>query len=328
MPAQSIASASSSSMNADPTDQLGVTDFPAPACRLSARHREWIAAYLFLAPDFLGLLVFVGLPMLMALTIGFFDVNGFGTFTFIGVDNYRRMMADPLFWQCLKVTATYVVLLVPALYVTGLGLALLVQRTNRVNAIARSMFFAPQVVSLVVIAVIWQLMSSDKIGIIARLFSSIGLGGVSLLGDPSLALYAVVLISVWFLMGFYMLIFLGGLQDIPKEYYEAARIDGATNIQGFWYITLPMLRPTSFFVLLVSLVAAVAGSQAFDLIYVMTKGGPANSTQVAIVYIYQQAFHYSAFGYAAAMASILVVILLALTALLFALTHGGRFNYG
>lgn len=294
---------------------------------LSATHREWLAAYLFLAPDVLGLLVFVGLPMVLALVIGFFDVNGFGAFSFVGFANYQRMAADPLFWQCLRVTGLYVVLLVPALYVSGLGLALLVQRTNRFNTVMRSMFFAPQMVSLVVIAVIWQLMGSDKVGIIARLFSSLGLGGVSILGNPAFALYTVVVITVWFLMGFYMMIFLGGLQDIPKEYYEAAKIDGATRVQSFWNITFPMLRPTSFFVLLVSIVAAVAGSQAFDLIYVMTKGGPANSTQVMIVYIYQQAFQYSAFGYAAAMASILVVILLGLTGILFLLTRGGRFEH-
>ncbi len=294
---------------------------------LSTRHREWLAGYLFIAPDFLGLLVFVGLPMVLAIVVGLYDVNGFGAFTFIGLDNYQRMAADPLFWQSLRVTGLYVVLLVPALYVSGLGLALLVRNNNRFNAVMRSIFFAPQVVSLVVIAVVWQLLSADKVGIIARLFSAIGIHGFSLLGDPSHALYAVVFITVWFLMGFYMLIFLGGLQDIPKEYYEAARIDGASAVQNFWYITLPMLRPTSFFVLLVSLVAAVAGQQAFDLIYVMTKGGPANSTQVIIVYIYQQAFQYSAFGYAAAMASILVVILLVLTGVLFILTRGGRFHY-
>jgi multiple sugar transport system permease protein len=294
---------------------------------LSTRHREWLAGYLFIAPDFLGLLVFVGLPMVLAIAVGLYDVNGFGAFTFVGLGNYRRMMADPLFWQSLRVTGLYVVLLVPALYVSGLGLALLVRDNNRFNAVMRSVFFAPQVVSLVVIAVVWQLMSADKVGIIARLFSAIGISGFSFLGNPSVALYAVVFITVWFLMGFYMLIFLGGLQDIPKEYYEAARIDGASAIQNFRYITLPMLRPTSFFVLLVSLVAAVAGQQAFDLIYVMTKGGPANSTQVIVVYIYQQAFQYSAFGYAAAMASILVVILLALTSVLFILTRGGRFHY-
>ena len=294
---------------------------------LSGRHLEWIAGYLFIAPDFLGLLVFVGAPMMLSLVIGFFEVNGFGAFQFVGLDNYRQMLADPLFWQCLKVTGYYVVLLVPGLYVAGLGLALLVRSNNRFNTIMRSMFFAPQVVSLVVIAVVWQLLGSDKVGLIARLFSALGISGFSLLGNPSVALYATVFITIWFLMGFYMLIFLGGLQDIPKEYYEAARIDGASAIQNFWFITLPMLRPTSFFVLLVSLVAAVAGQQAFDLIYVMTKGGPANATQVMIIYIYQQAFQYNAFGYAAAMSSILVVILLALTGVLFLLTHGGRFHH-
>lgn len=311
---------------------ISATTGSAPVSRarrrgLSSRHREWLAAYLFLAPDVLGLLIFVGLPMVLALVIGFFDVNGFGAFSFVGFANYQRMAADPLFWQCLRVTSAYVVLLVPALYVCGLGLALLVQRTSRFNTVMRAMFFAPQMVSLVVIAVIWQLMASDKVGIIARLFSSMGFGGVSILGNPAFALYTVVVITVWFLMGFYMLIFLGGLQDVPKEYYEAARIDGATRVQSFWHITFPLLRPTSFFVLLVSIVAAVAGSQAFDLIYVMTKGGPANSTQVIIVYIYQQAFQYSAFGYAAAMASILVVILLVLTGILFLLTRGGRFEH-
>jgi multiple sugar transport system permease protein len=293
---------------------------------LSNRHREMLAGYLFVAPDFIGLLVFVGLPMLLALTMGFFDVNGFGRFTFVGLANYGKMLVDPVFWQCLKVTVIYMVILVPALYVAGLGLALLVQRTNRFNTVMRSMFFAPQMVSLVVIGLVWQVMSVDKRGILPRMFASLGLGGISLLGNPSLALYTTLFVTVWFLMGFYMLIFIGGLQDIPKEYYEAAEIDGATRLQRFWNITLPLLRPTSFFVLLISLVAAVAGGQAFDLVYVMTKGGPANSTTVLIFYIYQQAFGYSQFGYAAAMASIVVLILMLATLLLFLLTRGGRFN--
>jgi multiple sugar transport system permease protein len=299
---------------------------PRPA-GLNMRQREALAGYLFVAPDFLGLLVFIGLPMVLALTMGFFNVNGFGAFTWAGLDNYKKMLIDPTFWQCLKVTALYVVLIVPALYVTGLALALLVQRTNRFNTVMRAMFFAPQMVSLVVIAVVWQMMSSDKQGILARAFSAIGIPNVSLLGNPNIVLYTVVFIAVWFLMGFYMMIFLGGLQDIPKEYYEAAEIDGANKAHQFWYITLPLLRPTSFFILLTSLVAAVAGGQAFDLIYVMTKGGPANATQLVVVYIYQQAFQFSAFGYAAAMASILVVILLLVTGILFFMTRGGRFSY-
>jgi multiple sugar transport system permease protein len=294
---------------------------------LSMKHREWIAGYLFILPDALGLLVFVGGPMLLSLSLGFFEVDGFGGYAFVGLANYRRMFVDPLFLQSLRVTLAYVALLVPALYIVGLGLALLVQRTSRLNGAYRSLLFMPQTVSLVVVALVWQFMLVDKIGLISRLSSTIGLGGLSFLGDPAVALFAIVFISVWFLMGFYMLIFLGGLQDIPREYYEAAKIDGAGPVRSFLHITLPLLQPTSFFVLLVSTVAAVCGSQTFDLIYVMTKGGPANSTSLAIYYIYQQAFLFNEFGYAAALASFLVLILLALTLILFLLTGGGRFAH-
>jgi len=184
----------------------------------------------------------------------------------------------------------------------------------------------PYVVSLVVVALIWKVMLIDKVGFINRLLELIGLQGRSWLGDPNLALGAVLAVTIWFLMGYYMIIFLSGLQDIPREYYEAARIDGANSWKMFTQITLPLLRPTSFFVLLVSTVSAVSGSQAFDLIYVMTNGGPANSTSLAVFYIYQQAFKFNNYGYAAAMASVLVVILLAMTVVLFALTRGGRFH--
>jgi multiple sugar transport system permease protein len=297
------------------------------ATGLTTRQREAIAGFLFVAPDAIGLLLFIGLPMVLALGISLFEVDGFGSFNFIGLGNYARMWADPLFWSSLRVTGRFTLMLVPLLYVAGLGLALLVQRPGRFNTIMRSMFFAPQMVSLVVVALVWQLMVVDKLGVITRFAASIGLGGISFLGDPNIALFTVTLAAVWFLMGFYMLIFLGGLQDIPREYYEAARIDGAGATQSFWFITLPLLRPTSFFVLLTSSVAAITGAQAFDLIYVMTRGGPANSTSLLITYIYQQAFQYSAFGYAAALATLLVVLLMVGTVLMFMLTRGGRFNY-
>lgn len=295
--------------------------------RLSARQREWLAGYLFVLPDALGLLVFLGLPMLLSLVLGLYEVDGFGSYRFVGLANYARMMRDPLFWQATKVTALYAVMLVPLLYVSGLGLALLVQKTNRFNGVIRSLFFAPHMVSLVVVALIWQFLVVDKIGVLSRLATAVGLGGISFLGDPAFALITVVAVSVWFLMGYYMLIFLGGLQDIPAMYYEAATMDGAGPVARFWYITLPLLKPTSFFVIMISMVAAVAGSQAFDIIYVMTGGGPANATSVLIIYIYHQAFGFGAFGYAAAMASILVIALILLTGLMFLLTRGGRFGY-
>ena len=288
--------------------------------------KETLAAWLFIFPDCIGLLVFVAIPMVLALSLGFFSVDGFGGYKFVGLANYNRMLRDPLFLKSLGVTIVYVLCLVPGLYISGLGLALLVRQRIPFIGLWRSLFFMPYVVSLVVVALIWKVMLIDKVGFINRMLELIGLQGRSWLGDPNLALAAVLAVTIWFLMGYYMIIFLSGLQDIPREYYEAARIDGANSWKMFTQITLPLLRPTSFFVLLVSTVSAVSGSQAFDLIYVMTNGGPANSTSLAVFYIYQQAFKFNNYGYAAAMASVVVVILLAMTVVLFALTRGGRFH--
>lgn len=300
---------------------------PARRSRLSQTKREWVAAYLFLLPDVLGLLLFVGIPMVLSLSLGFFDVSGFGTYTFSGLDNYRRMFGDPLFLGSLQVTIKYVVVLVPGLYITGLGLALLVKRPAPLLGVFRAMLFLPNVISLVVVALIWKFLLVDRIGVANVLLSKIGLGGRSWLGDPDLALWALLGVTIWFLMGFYMIIFLAGLQEIPREYYDAARIDGAGAWRSFWDITLPLLKPTSFFVLLVSLVAAVAGPQGFDLVYVMTSGGPANATNLTTYYIFDQAFRYSNIGYASAMASFLVLVLLVFSGILFALTRGGRFDF-
>lgn len=287
-----------------------------------------MAAFLFILPDSLGLLIFVGLPMLLALSLGFFSVDGFGGYKFVGLANYNRMLRDPLFLKSLWVTILYVLILVPGLYVTGLGLALLVRQKIPLIGLWRSLFFMPYVVSLVVVGLTWKVMLIDKVGFVNSVLQLLHLPGRSWLGDPSLALGAILVVTIWFLMGYYMIIFLSGLQEIPREYYEAAKIDGAGPWAMFRKITLPLLRPTSFFVLLVSTVSAVAGSQAFDLIYVMTKGGPANSTSLAVFYIYQQAFQFNNYGYAAAMASFLVVILLLITIALFSLTRGGRFHLG
>jgi multiple sugar transport system permease protein len=286
-----------------------------------------VAGYLFVLPDAIGLTLFIGLPAVMALVVSVYSFDAFGSFTFVGAAHYRRMLVDPLFWKSLRVTVVFAVTLVPLLYAAGLGLALLVQRTNRYNAIMRSMLFAPQMVSLVVIGLVWQLIVVDKIGIVPQMLAAVGLEPISFLGDPRFALLTVTLVCVWFLMGFYMLVFLGGLHDIPKEYYEAAEMDGAGPLARFWYITLPLLRPTSFFVLLVSTVSAVAGAHVFDLVYVMTRGGPANATSLLITYIYQHAFQFGDFGYASAMSAVLVGVLAAVSALFFAVTRGGRFQY-
>ncbi|GAB3254882.1 carbohydrate ABC transporter permease [Arthrobacter pigmenti] len=292
----------------------------------SREKRERRAALLFLLPDSLGLLTFVMIPMVLAIALGFFRMDGFGNLSFIGVDNFVRMANDPQFWQSVRVTLTYLVVLVPAIFVVALALALLVQqRFPGVGAI-RSALFAPYVVSLVVVGLIWQFMLSDRIGVISQMLAPFGLRDVSWLGDPQFTLGTIIFICVWFQMGYYMIIFLAGLQDIPAEYYEAARIDGTTAWQRLMRITLPLLGPTSFFVLITATIAVITGG--FDLIYIMTGGGPAGATSLLIFYIYEQAFLFGEYGYAAAIGSTLIAVLLIWSLLLFKLTRGGRVNDG
>jgi multiple sugar transport system permease protein len=295
--------------------------------RLTQRHREWIAGYLFVAPDCIGLLVFVAIPMVLSFVIGFFQSTGFGGYQFAGFANYQRMFSDPLFVNSVTVTVIYLVVFVPMLFSVSLGLALLVRQKRPLIGLFRSLFFAPNVISLVVVGLVWQFLLVDNFGVVNKITGALGLGDHSWLGDPKFALGSVLVISVWFFMGYYMTIFLAGLQDIPRHYYDAARIDGAGRAQTFLHITWPLLRPTSLFVFLLATITGVGGLQGFDLIYIMTRGGPNNATSLVIFYIYQQAFQYSDFGYAAAMASFVAFILFAALLGMFLLTRGGRFDY-
>jgi multiple sugar transport system permease protein len=290
------------------------------------RRRQRRAAFLFLLPDSLGLLVFVAVPMVLAFVLGFCSLDGFGHLSFIGTDNYVRMANDPQFWSSLRATAIYVVTAVPLMFVISLALALLVRERFPGVGFVRSLLFVPHVVSMIVVGVIWQFMMVDKVGVVSQALAAVGLADVSVLGSPEFALAAVIGITVWFQMGYYMVIFLAGLQDIPRELYEAARVDGAGPWQQFRSITLPMLAPTSFFVLLTSTVAVVFGG--LDLIYALTKGGPAGATNVVIFFVYEQAFLFGEYGYAAAVGSTLVVALLLWSGLMFFLTRGGRFGHG
>lgn len=293
---------------------------------LGRRHREWIAAGLFVAPDALGLLVFVGLPMVLSVVLSFFQVSGFGSYEFIGLGNYRRMVDDPLFWDSMQTTGVYVLVLVPVLFVVSLGLGLLVQQRIPAVGLFRTLFFLPHVISLVVVGLLWKFMLDDQVGVVNKSLRAAGFDGESWLGDPSLALYSVIAVFVWVMSGYYMIIFLAGLQEIPREYYEAATIDGAGPWTRFRTVTWPLLRPTSFFVLLMSTVAAITGG--FELIFVLTDGGPANSTSLAIFYIYQQAFIFGEYGYAAAMGTALVLVMVALSAVIFKVAKGGRVSDG
>lgn len=290
------------------------------------RRRETIAGYLFVAPDVLGLLAFVGIPMGLALGVSLFSVDGFGNYTYVGLDNFRQMAHDDLLWQSVRVTLEYVVAFVPISFAAGLGLALLVRDHFPGVGAVRTLFFLPNALSLVVIGLLWQFMLVDKRGVLTHAARPFGLGNISWLGDPRFALPTYIAISIWYMMGYQMLLFLAGLKDIDGAYLEAARIDGAGPWQRFRHVIWPLLRPTSFFVAITSLVGAVTGLQAFDLVYVLTRGGPDNHTSTVVFYIYEQAFQFGNYGYASAVTVLLVGFLIVVTGAMFATTRGGRFH--
>jgi multiple sugar transport system permease protein len=196
-----------------------------------------------------------------------------------------------------------------------------------VRAFFRVAFFAPYTVSLVVVGLVWRYMLADRIGIVGTVLQNLGIDDPpSFLGNPDLALWVVVIASIWFFVGYYMVILLGGLQEIPQDVLDAAQLDGAGTWRTIVSIIMPMLKPTTFFALVLATIAGLAGLQSFDLIYVMTQGGPANSTSLGIYYVYEQAFKSSQFGYAAAMATWYALVLILFTGIAFKLTRGGRFD--
>ena len=258
-------------------------------------------------PDLLGLLVFVVGPILYALFLSFHEWNAFSSPAFVGFDNYQRLWGDPQFWSSLRVTALYTFSYVPIVFAVSLGLAVLVSQRLPFIGMFRTLFFVPVVLSLVVSALMWKFIFDERVGFLNYLLNLVGLPSQPWLGSVELALPAIVMVSVWIHMGYYMVIFLAGIQDIPKLYYDAAKIDGASALQAFWHVTLPLLKPTSLFVIVILLINSF---QVFDQIWVMTKGGPASATEVTVIYIYRQAFEFLNLGYASASAFVLFLIIL------------------
>lgn len=286
------------------------------------------AAWLFMSPDLIGLGIFVVFPIILALALSLFRVSGFGGITYIGLENFQRLAVDPKLPKALLVTFLYAFCFVPIAYIVGLALALLVEKPFPGSGIVRTLFFVPYVLSLVVVGFIWQFLVTDKTGLIPTMLRPFGLGNISWLGDPKFALATVVIISVWSQAGYQMLILLGGLGSIPQEYYDAASIDGAGKWYTLRHITLPLLRPTTFFVLLTSAMGAITGMQAFDLVFILTSGGPADATLTMPFYIYEQAFTYNDLGYASALTVLLVSVLVVAVAISFHLTKGAKFHEG
>jgi multiple sugar transport system permease protein len=271
------------------------------------RGQQWLVGYGFLLPDVIGLAVFVGLPILGAFYLSFHDWSGIGAREFSGLENYDTLIQDKAFLHSLKITAIYTFSFVPLLYVFSLSLALLVNQGLALTGFFRSAFFAPFMVSLVVASVVWSFMLQDPAGVVNSIIGLFGISPQPWLGSTRFALVSVIVVTLWQAVGYSMIIFLAGLQDIPRVYYEAARIDGAGPWHRFRYITLPLLRPTTVFVLIISFIGAF---QLFDPIFVMTSGGPADATTTTVYYIYETAFEFLQLGYASALSVVLFAIIL------------------
>lgn len=279
--------------------------------RLSATRREALTFYLCISPWLVGLLLFVIGPMLVSLGISFTRWDLLTPPRFVGLRNYERMLNDPLFWQSLKVTALYTLLYMPTELVGGLALALLMNQRVPGIAVFRTIFYLPSVISGVAFVVVWMWIFHPEAGLLNLALAQVGIAGPRWLTDPRTALSALWLMSLWGL-GRTAVIYLAGLKGVPKELHEAAMIDGATAWQAFRHITIPLLTPTIFFNLILSLIATF---QTFTSAFVATNGGPLDATLFYVLYLYRQAFERFSMGYASALAWVLFVIILSLTLL-------------
>ncbi|GAA4190709.1 carbohydrate ABC transporter permease [Microbispora amethystogenes] len=276
-------------------------------------------AMVFLLPAAVGFAVFYLWPALRTAYLSFTDYSLLAPPEWAGLDNYRRLLGDRLFWNALKVTVEYVVVNIGVQTIAALGLAVLMHRLTR-SGLIRGVLLLPYLVANVVVALIWYTMLDAQLGIVNQALEWIGLDPVAFFGETSTAIPTIALVNVWRHVGYTALLIFAGLQAIPKTVYEAAATDGASEARMFWRITLPLLRP----VLALVLVLTVIGSfQIFDTVAVTTKGGPINATRVIYYYIYEQAFQRFNFGYAAAVCVALFAILAGLALLQLKLLRAG-----
>jgi multiple sugar transport system permease protein len=277
------------------------------------REGYWLAFWLLL-PATVGVLVFTLAPILYAFWISFNDYQLFsGATAWRGLANYARLLADPLFGTALLVAFVYTLMTVVAQVVLGLGLALLVRDRVRGLGFFRTAYFLPVVASFVVMATIWKFLYAQS-GLFNALLLSVGLAPQPFLNSVDQALPSLAALGVWKFVGFNMLIFLGGLQAIPYDLYEAAALDGADSLQRFLRVTLPLLKRVLLFVVVITTIEAF---KVFTPVYVMTSGGPQASTNTIVFYIFRNAFRYYDLGYAAAMSFVLLAVVLVLMGLQF-----------
>lgn len=268
--------------------------------------RRALTYAIFLGPSLLGLAMFLLGPVIASLGLSFTSWDLLTPPEFVGLRNFRRLIGDAEFWAALRHTLTFLGGYIPLVMAAGLLVAVALNSRIPARNLFRAVYFLPVVASWVAVALVWKWLLNPAYGLVNNSLAQVGIQGPAWLFDPAWAMFAVILTSVWKDTGFVMVILLAGLQGIPREYYEAASIDGATGAQRLWHITLPLLSPALFFALSISLINSF---QVFDQVYVMTGGGPAGSTTVLVERIVKNAFSFSRMGYASSMSWVLFVLI-------------------
>ena len=283
---------------------------------LTPRRREAFVGYLFILPTYVGFLIFILYPLVESMRISFQEFSLLRGSTYIGLENYAQMFADARLR--IAYINTVIFTLFAVFFNAGIGLLLAVMLNRRLPVLMRnlyrSIFFFPVLIAHTYIAVIWRFLYQQDTGVINYYLGLFGVEPIPWLSNTHWAMAAIIILDVWKNTGFAMLVFLAGLQSIPNEYYEAAQLDGANERQLFFRITIPLLSPTIFFILVIFMIGAL---QVFDTIIVLTAGGPGDATRSVVLYVYEIAFRTFNMGYAAAVSMTLFAIILVLTALQF-----------
>lgn len=275
------------------------------------KRKKWLP-YFLVSPYLVFVVVFVAFPVLFCFFLTFHKWNIIAPMHFIGVDNYTRLIHDRLFWKAIGNTLKFLLLHIPLQLVVSLLLAQLLNQKIRAVSFFRASFFLPVIVSGVVVTILWQQLLGYDAGLINRLLVKIGIQKVGWLVNPDIAIYSIAIMATWKNVGLYVILFLVGLQTVPTQYYEAAKLEGANRWQQFYHITLPMINPTVFMVVILS---TIGGFSLFIEPYIMTGGGPLNQTLSAVLYIYKQAFQYYNMGYSATLGFFYAIMIMTVVVL-------------
>ncbi len=278
--------------------------------RRSLARREAISAYFFIAPNLFGLLVFTLFPVIASLMLSFVKWDILSPWKFIGFENFFRAAKDPMFWRVMVNTAYFTFTTVPLQILFSLLISLILNQQIRGLTVYRTIYFMPTICSSIAIAAIWKWLYEPQFGLINLFLGFFGIQGPPWLGSTKWSMPAVILMNIWRGIGFNMVILLAGLQGIPGVYYEAAKIDGATSWNRFWHITLPLLTPSVFFLTIMGLIRSF---QVFGSVYVLTEGGPGDSTRTLVYMIYQVAYMWLEMGYGSSLAWVLCLCLFLMT---------------